>query len=83
MSETPGDLIGLADAARLVPSSRAGKRTHVSTIWRWVQGGRLRGWKLGRLTFVSKGELLGLFKPVQTRQDRDRWTRETLERFRV
>jgi Protein of unknown function (DUF1580) len=35
-SETP---IRLDDAAKLVPPSRGGKRTHISTILRWILTG--------------------------------------------
>jgi hypothetical protein len=35
-SETP---IPLKDACRLVPPARSGKRTHLSTLLRWIQHG--------------------------------------------
>lgn len=61
----PTDLIGYSAAAALLPPYR-GERAHASTIYRWVQCGRLRGWKTNGLK-VSRSELLALIetKPVK------------------
>jgi hypothetical protein len=54
-------LITLPQAARLVPPARNGKKTHVSTILRWilrgVDGAHLEGARLGGRWFTSRGAL--------------------------
>lgn len=57
---TPDDLLPLTEAARLLPSSRRGKRLHASTLYRWVREGRLRAWRIGRYWFVSAREVRAL-----------------------
>jgi len=56
-------LIGLDEAARLKPPSRSGKRTHASTILRWILNGsrapdgervRLEGLRLGGKWVTSR-----------------------------
>ncbi|WP_169973105.1 DUF1580 domain-containing protein [Tautonia rosea] len=42
-------LIPIGQVPDLIPSSRAGKRVHVSTIWRWVLAG-VRGVQLETVT---------------------------------
>jgi len=39
------DVMSLTEAARILPKRRAGKRTHVATLYRWSTKG-LRGVKL-------------------------------------
>jgi hypothetical protein len=59
----------LAAAARLVPAGRGGKKTHLSTLVRWItQGVRLPDGKVVRLEAVRLGS---------------RWvtSREALQRF--
>jgi len=42
---TREELLSLTEIAQRLPARRAGKRTHVSCIWRWVTSG-LRGIQL-------------------------------------
>ena len=63
-TNVPPDLIGLADACRLVPSCRAGKRLNVRTLYRWIAAGKVRGWKRNGYWFVSRAEVLGLPRPA-------------------
>jgi len=59
-------LISLADAARLIPPARSGRRTHISTIVRWITTGaaapdsqrvRLEAVRLGDRWFTSREAL--------------------------
>jgi excisionase family DNA binding protein len=59
-SDLPGDLITATELTKLLPT-----RPHVSTVIRWVQQGKLRGWRLGRKWMVSKAEGLRLVEPVR------------------
>lgn len=63
--EAPTDLIPITEAAKLVPSPRPGRGTHVSTLYRWNDSGRLRYWRRAgcRWRFVSRAEVLGLLRP--------------------
>ena len=45
---------------------------HPATIWRWIQSGRLRSWRLGGSRRVSRQELLGLLQEVGTDPPRGR-----------
>jgi hypothetical protein len=67
-SELPDDLIPLREARALVPSRVPGQRINPSTLWRWILKGRLRAWRCAGVAFVSRGELLGLFRPVEPGQ---------------
>ena len=58
---TPNDLIGLKEAAKLVPSPRGGKGVHINSLRRWCLTGRLRYWRQGPWLFVSKADLATLF----------------------
>lgn len=55
-----GDLLTLADAAKLLPVFN-GKRTHVSTLWRWCckgsQGVQLEYTRLGSRILTTKAAL--------------------------
>lgn len=51
------DLIPVKEAAKLLPSGRAGKRVHVSTLVRWIREGRLPGYRIGRAVMVSASDL--------------------------
>lgn len=62
--ETPDDLIPTAEAVKLVPSSRPGKRLALTTMHRWIERGRLRGWRIGRYIFVSRAEFKNVAKPI-------------------
>lgn len=54
-------LISLAEAARLRPSGRKGRPTHISTIHRWISHGtagvRLESIRLGGARFTSREAL--------------------------
>lgn len=39
LDEMLGDLIGLAEAAKLIPPTRPGKRVHTTTLTRWIVDG--------------------------------------------
>jgi excisionase family DNA binding protein len=71
----PADLIPMAEAARLLPSNRPGKRLHVATLYRWLFSGRLRGWKIGRHYHVSRAEVLRMAEPVEVAQPAPRQQR--------
>jgi hypothetical protein len=60
MTDRPDDLIGLAEACRLLPSRTPGRRVHLKTLYRWVRTQKLSGWKIGEYWFVSRAEVLGL-----------------------
>jgi hypothetical protein len=65
-TETP---IPLAEAAKLIPPARQGKRTHLSTLLRWIQrGARNPAGEIIRLEAIRLGS---------------RWmtSREALQRF--
>lgn len=55
----PDDPITLAAAAALLPSRKSGGRIHPSTVLRWVASGKVDGWKVGGVWFVSRAEVLG------------------------
>jgi hypothetical protein len=63
IAETP---LPLAEAAKLIPPARSGKRTHLSTVLRWILRGvrlpdghvvRLEGIRLGGRWFTSRQAL--------------------------
>lgn len=62
--ETPDDLIPAIEATKLLPSSRTGKRIAVQTVYRWIENGRLRGWRLGGCVFVSRAEARAMLRPI-------------------
>lgn len=57
-ADIPDDLIGLAEACRLLPGKRPGKHMSLSALWRWTETGRLRCWRVGRLRFVRRQDVL-------------------------
>ena len=61
------DMIGIEQAAAMLPSSQPGKARHYATLYRWVKSGKIRGWKLGGRMHVLKRDVLALFKPVPTK----------------
>jgi hypothetical protein len=79
----PDDLITTGEAARLA-------RCHVASVYRWIlrKPPRLRSWRRAGRLFVSRAELLGLFRPAagrpaetataQTEADYERWVEKTL-----
>lgn len=59
----PTDLIGLAEAAKLLPGIRPGKRMHTATLWRWAtKRKKLPSWTIGRNVFVSRSDVLRMAK---------------------
>jgi hypothetical protein len=51
-----GDGLSLAQAARVVPAFRAGRPTHVATIWRWAaKGVRIGGGRVVKLETCRVG----------------------------
>ncbi len=62
--EDLADFVSIGQAARLVPSPKTGRRTHTSTIRRWVRQGKLEGRKRGRWLFVRRSHLLAMLQPV-------------------
>jgi len=56
----PADLIGLAEAAQLLPSRKPGRKLHVTSLYRWIADGKLRGWRIGGHYFVSRADVLAL-----------------------
>lgn len=55
----PTEWISTTEAARLMPSPRR-KKTHPSTIVRWVLSGRLEGRRRGQWWFVRRADVLAL-----------------------
>lgn len=87
----PDDLIGLSEACRLIPSHRPGKRLCLPQLRRWIQSGRVRGWRRGRWWLVSRADILNLpaeFMPppalIIPRAPRTpAWARQVLERHGI
>lgn len=90
----PDDLISTTEAARLIPSGQPGRKTHTSTIVRWVKQGRLRGWRRGSRLLVSQAEVYALLRPEPVevrpeveseieRRERERRTDEVLRRHKI
>src|SRR4051812_15530748 len=57
------DWVPLAEAARLLPSCRPGKRVHIATLYRGIARGELECWRIGRWRYVRRGEVLALLRP--------------------
>lgn len=73
--ETP---IPLAEAAKLIPPARQGKRTHLSTLLRWILRGarnpagetiHLEGIRIGGRWMVSRESLQRFFERLTPRTD--------------
>lgn len=59
----PGDLISLAEAARLSLTRPLGRRHYPFTLRQLIKDRRLRGWRRGEgLTRVSRAEVLALYE---------------------
>jgi excisionase family DNA binding protein len=67
----PEDAIGIAAAAQLLGVAPC-------SVWRWMNAGRLRGWRVGHRWKLSRGEVLSLIScngprpEVVERADRER-----------
>lgn len=59
--QTPDDLIRTAEAAKLLGITP-------QTIRAWVSAGRLTGYRVGRLTKVSKAEVLASARRIEPGQ---------------
>jgi hypothetical protein len=91
--ESPlSDLISLKEAARLIPSGRAGKRLHYATLYRWVLTGRVPAVKIGGRYFLRRVDLEALSRPVEVGTEKPdgrktraarRWVDEYLDRVGV
>jgi excisionase family DNA binding protein len=55
--ELPGDLIGVAEAARLL-------RVHVSCIYRWLHTGKLPAWRVVGRWWLSRADVLAVPEQV-------------------
>ena len=56
---TDGEYFSVADAARYLHVSR-------TTVWRWIEQGKLRAWRVGEKTIrIKTDDLEGLLKPFQ------------------
>jgi hypothetical protein len=74
-TETP---VPLADAAKLIPPARSGKRTHLSTLLRWILTGatgpdgsrvRLEAVRLGNRWMTSRSALQRFVAALTPRLD--------------
>lgn len=59
------EYVSLVEAAKLVPSPKPGKRTHVNTVRRWCRSGRVRSYRRGRWLFVKVEDLLAAATPQE------------------
>ena len=64
--ELPDDLIGLAEAAAILPSRKRGRKIHTTTVWRWIRTGKIEGWKVAGEWRVSARQVRGLARLVRT-----------------
>jgi len=65
--QPPTDLLSLTEAARLLPCSKPGRKVHVSSLVRWIQSGKLPGWKIAGRMFVSRSDVLNFARPIPVR----------------
>jgi hypothetical protein len=56
------DLICLAEACKLIPSHRPGKRLHIAILRRWIATGRVPGFRRGRWWFVRRADIADLIQ---------------------
>ena len=61
----PDDLIPLAQATLLGPPPPRGGTRQRCTLLRWIQSGKLRGWRVAGYWYVSRSELLAFLEPVE------------------
>jgi hypothetical protein len=54
--------VSLAEVARRIPSPRAGRKTHVSTIWRWAKRNRWPVLRRGCWRYVRMADVMTLFQ---------------------
>jgi hypothetical protein len=61
----PADLISTSEACKILPSSLPGRKYNICSLYRLMQNGRLRFWRVAgsRRRFVSKGDVLDLIQP--------------------
>lgn len=58
----PTDLIGLCEAAAMLPSRKPGKRLNASVLYRWIRQSKLLAWRIGGHWYVSKKDIENLPK---------------------
>ena len=58
------ELLTLAEAAKLSPRPRPGRRRSVGMIARWVKKGRLRAWKVAGRLVVARAEVTALLRSL-------------------
>lgn len=83
-----GEWVSLAEAARMLPSPRAGKKTHLSTIYRLAAKHKLPLMRRGRWLFLRKADLGRLFtrepivetKAVKPSKQTERWAQGVLKK---
>jgi hypothetical protein len=59
------DLLTLRQAAKLLPGLRGGERINHTTLWRWVQAGKIPAYRIGSAWFVLRGDLTKLVTPAE------------------
>lgn len=70
MTDDLSDWIPVSEAVKLVPSPKPGKKTSLSTVYRWINEGRLECRRNGRWRFVRRSEVVQLLAPVAPRPGR-------------
>lgn len=84
MTETPRDLISIAQAAQIL-------RRHVATVYRWILSGKLRAWTVaGTRHAVSEADVLDLIQarrpnqpPPESRGQQERRYRAACRQLRA
>ena len=62
------ELIPLHEIPKIVPSTRPGKRIHLSTVYRWAMSGRLPSVKIAGGRYVTKDALLQLVNGAEPKR---------------
>ena len=59
------DLLFLSEAAKLIPTVRAGRKVHVSTLLRWIKAGKVRGYRCGPVWKISREDVERIIRSRQ------------------